>query len=86
VFLPISQLAVATAVPNLSALATTLSCRLATFSTFGVFHKLLKYFISVELHQTIHIFFGLLGVGGKEILHLVDRNVLPIASIDDPCP
>jgi len=84
VFLPISELAVAGAVPDLLALAAALSCRLAATGAFGVLHKLLEHLICVELHQTIHIFFSLLRIRGKEVLHLVDCDFLPVASIDDP--
>lgn len=86
VLLPLAKLAVTTAVPSILALGAPLRRQLATLTAFGVLHKFLKDFARVELHHAVHIFFGLLSVGAKEILHLVSRNLFPVATVDDARP
>lgn len=86
VLLPLAQLAVAGTVPRLLALGTALRCERATICALWILHELLKHFVCVELHESVHVFLGLLAVWGEEVLHLVEGDLLPVASIQNARP
>lgn len=81
--LPLSELAVTTAVPRLFTLAAALGSERTALSTLGVLHEFFEDLIGVQLHHAVHVLFGLLGIRTEEALHLVLSDLLPIAAVHD---
>jgi hypothetical protein len=80
-FFPLAQLTITRAVPSLTTFRAPLSRQLTTLSAFRILQELLEDFIGIELHHSVHVFFGLLGVRAEEMCHLVCGNFFPISTV-----
>ena len=86
VLFPGLELALARAVPHILAPGASLGSESTADSALRIFHKVLIDIISVEFEHSVHVFFGLLSVFGKECDGLHGSNFLKVFALHNAGP